>query len=363
VVAASTPDEEAQFIAEMILKLRDEGTPLSEIAVLFRATFHSQTLEFELTKRDIPYDYRGGVRFFERSHIKDVLSFLKIRANLQDEVSWLRVLRIQTGIGTETAGKIFNVVRNQPEASLQHSVLSQHGVLQIPERAKAGWNDFTKSVQMMFAAGDSPAESIRAIVKSPYGDYLDAEFPNAEERREDLEQLAVFAEKYDSIGGFAAEAALHEGFSAKGGSASGGGASGGDNDAEKIVLSTIHQAKGLEWDAVFVMHLFDGGFPNARAMNEPNGIEEERRLFYVACTRARKQLYLTYPIVGGGHEGYLHQISQFLRELPEEAFERMELRRETTVWKSDDFEEDSVELDGMGEVKKTTGFLRSVDEL
>jgi len=354
VVSSSTPDEEAQFIAEMILTLRDEGTPLSEIAVLFRATHHSQTLEFELGKRDIPYDYRGGIRFFERAHIKDVLSFLRIRANLQDEVSWLRVLRIQTGIGTETAGKLFERARtiSKLEDILQFDA-------SVGARAKAGWNDFSESVQAMFAAGDSPAECIRAIVKSPYGDYLDAEFPNAEERREDLEQLALFAEKYDRIGAFTAEAALHEGFAAE---RQGGGA----DEGEKVVLSTIHQAKGLEWDAVFVMHLFDGGFPNARAMTEEQGLEEERRLFYVACTRARSRLFLTHPIVGGGEHDYLHQPSQFLRELPEEAFERMEIRRETTVWKDADEADDTIELDRLGEVRPPAGdwrkrsFLRDV---
>lgn len=347
-VAASTSEEEAQFVAEMILKMRDEGTPLSAIAVLFRATFHSQTLEFELTKRDIPYDYRGGVRFFERGHIKDVLSYLRILANPADEVSWLRVLRIQTGIGTETAARIFSSIRGSENLGQA----MEAGSVAVPDRARSGWKDFLSSARSLVESGDSPAEAIRAIVKSPYGDYLDNEFPNAQERREDLEQLAVFAERYKSISGFLAESALHEGFSAQGGPASGGGA---DSDEEdRLVLSTIHQAKGLEWDAVFIIHLFDGAFPNARAMEEEGGIEEERRLFYVAATRARKKLFLTYPLMGGGEMGYLHERSQFIRELPDTVYDEVVLRHArqngTTVFRDDDGE-DTIELDGMGEPK------------
>jgi DNA helicase-2/ATP-dependent DNA helicase PcrA len=338
-VAAATDEEEAQFIAEMILKLRDGGMPMDEMAVLFRATFHSQALEFELTKRDIAYDYRGGIRFFERAHIKDVLSFLRISANPADEIGWLRVLRLQTGIGTETAGKIFATCRGAK--NLKEAMVA--GAAAIADRAKGGWNDFAACVNAMDKVGDVPAECIRAIVKSSYGDYLDNEFPNAEERREDLEQLAVFAEKYSSIFDFLAESALVEGFSVQGEPALGGGAA--DADVEKIVLSTIHQAKGLEWNAVFVMHLYDGAFPNAKAMEEDGGTEEERRLFYVACTRARKKMFLTYPITGGGSE-YLHQPSQFVRELPETVYEEIILRRAnsagTTVFKDDDFFEDDV---------------------
>jgi len=342
-VSAANAEEEAQFIAEMILKMRDEGVSMNEIAVLFRATFHSQALEFELTKRDISYDYRGGIRFFERSHIKDALSFLRIAANPADEVSWLRVLRLQNGIGTETAGKIFSLCRGA--ASLKDALLMDKGALS--PRATAGWNDFTKTLAAMLAESNKPSEAIRAVVKSSYGDYLDNEFPNADERREDLEQLAAFAEKYDSLESFLAESALHEGYAA------GRAGAGAGEDGEKIVLSTIHQAKGLEWDAVFVMHLYDGAFPNARAMEEDGGMEEERRLFYVACTRARKHLFLSYPMIGHGERDYLHQPSQFVHELPESCFERVELRRSpsagNTVFKDDFDDDDAIELDELGE--------------
>jgi DNA helicase II / ATP-dependent DNA helicase PcrA len=343
-VTAASAEEEAEFICAMIEKMRKEGTPLSEISVLFRATFHSQALEFELTKRGLAYDYRGGIRFFERAHIKDVLSFLRIHDNPADEAAWLRVLRLQTGIGTETAAKIFSACRDFEKLDEALSA----GAAAMSDRAKGGWNDFLDSATAVLKAEGSPSLAIRAIVKSAYGDYLENEFPNADERREDLEQLALFAEKYASIGAFLADSALTEGFNI--GSAGGGA---GDGE-EKIVLSTIHQAKGLEWDAVFVIHLYNGAFPHARAYEEDAGLEEERRLFYVAATRARKKLFLSYPLTGGRGEDYLHEISPFLRELPDTVYDEIVLHCAsvpgTTVFKDDFFEDEEIDVDDLSSV-------------
>jgi DNA helicase-2/ATP-dependent DNA helicase PcrA len=338
-IIAASAEEEADFICEMIDKLRQEGMPLSEVSVLFRATFHSQALEFELTKRGVAYDYRGGIRFFERAHIKDVLSFLRIHDNPADEAAWLRVLRIQTGIGTETAARIFSACRDFEK--LEEALNA--GAAAMSDRAKGGWNDFSDSATAVLKAEGSPSLAIRAIVKSAYGDYLENEFPNADERREDLEQLALFAEKYASIGAFLADSALTEGFNV------GSAGNGAGDDKEKIVLSTIHQAKGLEWDAVFVIHLYNGAFPHARAYEEEAGLEEERRLFYVAATRARKKLFLSYPLTGGRGEDYLHEMSPFLRELPPAVYDEIVLRRAsasgTTIFKDDFFEEDAIDLE------------------
>ncbi len=335
IITAASAEEEAEFICGMIEKMVKEGTPLSEISVLFRATFHSQALEFALTKRGLAYDYRGGIRFFERAHIKDVISFLRIRENLDDEIAWLRVLRLQTGIGTETASKIFSACRGFEK--FEEALAA--GAAGMGDRAKGGWNDFANSATSMIAAGGSPSDAIRAIIKSAYGDYLDNEFPNADERREDLEQLAVFAEKYASVGAFLSDSALTEGFNID--------ASASTNE-DRLVLSTIHQAKGLEWDAVFVMHLYNGAFPHARAYEEDDGLEEERRLFYVAATRARKNLFLSYPLTGGRGEDYLHEMSPFLRELPATVYEEIVLRRASasgsTVFKDDFFEEEEIDV-------------------
>lgn len=307
--AFADQQEEAVFIANNILELRDEGVKLDQMAVLFRAAFHSQALEMELAKRDIPYDYRGGVRFFERAHIKDVLAFLKIFLNKNDAIAWSRALNMQVGIGAVTAQKIVAAVQAQPA--------KEDGSWEFPEiklsaRARVGFADFMQIWESMTAAKKEPSELIVAIMQSKYREYLEAEYPDYRDRLQDLDQLALFAAKEKDLQRFLAEAIMQEQF----GAAQREGSI--DDGEEKLVLSTIHQAKGLEWEAVFVMHMSQGQFPNDRAMNERHGIEEERRLFYVAVTRAKKQLYLSYPITTmrsmmmGGPSMFLDEIDKRL---------------------------------------------------
>jgi DNA helicase-2/ATP-dependent DNA helicase PcrA len=316
-VPAVSARQEAHFISEQILQLRDEGVPLNKIAVLFRAAYHSQELEFELTKRDIPYDYRGGVRFFERSHIKDVLAHLKIINNPREEVAWYRVLGRQVGIGEVTAGKIYQRIREFKIEEIVKEDLSE--VLSV--KSEIGWQALTGLLKKLTAGESSdwrPEEIIIQIAKSDYRNYLEAEYPNWQERLEDLDQLALFAERYDDLNAFLAEVSLQENF----------GVERGHPDAsedEKIVLSTIHQAKGLEWEAIFVINLVDSAFPNQRALVEPDGEEEERRLFYVAVTRAQKQLFLSYPLTGSYSSMTLNMPSRFLDEIDVNLLETVKL--------------------------------------
>ncbi len=328
-VPAASPKQEAEFIAEMILQLRDEGIPLNKMAVLFRAAFQSQTVEFELTRRDIPYEYRGGVRFFERSHIKDVIAFLKVLSNPNDEVAWLRVLNLQVGIGSQTASVIYDQLIKQQNLP---QVLATF-VPNLPPRAQAGW----KSAQRTFAKlltqdyAHDPAPLIDSITKNDYREYLINQFPNFEERLEDLKQLAVFAEQYQSLEKFLAEVSLQESFGIAGAGES-------STDDEAIVLSTIHQAKGLEWEAVFVIHLIEPGFPNAKALQEEKGLEEERRLFYVAVTRAMTHLFLSYPIAADYRlmSMRMHEPSRFLREIDEGLLEKYEVSEEEETFPDGD---------------------------
>ncbi len=317
-VPAASPKQEAEFITEMILQLRDEGIPLQKMAVLFRAAYQSQTLEFELTRRDIPYEFRGGVRFFERAHIKDTIAFLKILSNPADEIAWLRVLNLQIGIGGQTAAAIYNQLAaagNLPQNIIQLTP-------DLPSRAQAGWVALQKTFRGLLTVdyAKEPSALVSAIRKGEYREYLANQYPNFEERLEDLEQLALFAEQYTELDKFLAEVSLQESFGIQ-------GAGEATKDDEAIILSTIHQAKGLEWEAVFVIHLVEPGFPNAKALDEDRGLEEERRLFYVAVTRAMTHLYLTYPIA----DDYrlmtmkMHEPSRFLREVDEELFEPYEV--------------------------------------
>jgi len=323
-VPVSSAGQEAEFISQQILTLREEGMPLNKIAVLFRATHHSQELEFALQKKDIPYDYRGGVRFFERAHIKDALAFLKVINNVKDEVAWLRILNLQEGIGDIIASKIYQRVRDYQ--NIEELMVGDLSDLLTP-RARIGWkglagifNDLRSKVKgLRIKINDQkPDAMIRIITKSDYQNYLEAQYPNWEERLEDLEQLAKFAEGYLDLNSFLSEITLQESFGVARGQPDAG-------EEERLILSTIHQAKGLEWEAVFVINLVDTAFPNRRALTEAGGLEEERRLFYVAVTRAQKHLFLSYPMVSDYSSMYLNTPSQFLQEIPEELLEEVKL--------------------------------------
>lgn len=305
--------QEAQYVAEQILALRNEGTALANIAVLFRASSQSQQLELELLKRDIPYEYRGGQKFFERAHVKDVIAFLRVAQNPKDEPAWLRVLGLQTGIGATTAASI--AVAMQVCDAFPQVVDTQH---RLPGKAKEGWAGFCGIANALIAASPAPAAMVRAIAQSSYQDLLEREYPNWRERLEDIEQFALFAEGYDNLAAFLADVSLYDDVLAMRQESS-------PRDEERMVLSTVHQAKGLEWDTVFLIHLADGAFPNRRALEEEGGIEEERRLFYVAVTRARRRLFLSYPLTMGFDEMVLNRPSQFLDEVSPRLLERVEL--------------------------------------
>lgn len=307
-VPCTSPKQEAEFIASMILQAQDEGLPLNKMAVLFRATHHSQTLEMELNKRDIPYDYRGGLRFFARSHIKDVVAYLRLLNNIGDEISWMRVLNLQIGIGSATVEKILTKIKTGKfKRFVDLADFNMDNLLN--SQALVGWKKLQKTIKQIAKVKDQNdvAGLIRTIAKSDYQDYLIAQFSDATQRLDDLEQFALYAAGYDSIKKFIDEVTLQEGFGVNKGKVD-------YSEEERLILTTIHQAKGLEWESVFIMNLVETGLPNQRALQEVNGLEEERRLFYVATTRAQKQLFLTYPIVGG-FDGYLNQMSQFLLEL------------------------------------------------
>ncbi len=402
--AFADQNEEAVFIAERILELRDEGVPLNHIAALFRAAFHSQALELELNKRDIPYDYRGGVRFFERAHIKDVLAYLRIFHNLADAIAWSRVLNMQVGIGPAGAQRIVEEIKvlsahhePHPDPLLDHTKWGDgegsdansspsptrsgemgevgRGSGNAPDivhlgsllsaRGQMGWNDFLQIWDKMWRSEmKSPVELIEAVINSKYAEYLENEYPDYRERLQDLEQLARFSERQPDLQQFLAEASLQESYSAR----QARRATTFD-DNERVVLSTIHQAKGLEWEAVFIMNLAAGQFPNDRALSERQGIEEERRLFYVAVTRAKKHLYLTYPLVGS-FESLLSGPSLFLEEISRDLLEEISLQGDTAFTDQSDavdgityVREDEPFHDSSFGQKKRKGFLREIDEL
>jgi DNA helicase II / ATP-dependent DNA helicase PcrA len=341
--------EEAEFIVSKIIELQDEEMDLRKIAVLFRAAYHSQALEMELAKNNIPYDYRGGIRFFERAHIKDVLAYLRIINNRADVVAWNRVLNLQVGIGAVTAQKIISQITSDLETE------EVFGNLKLSAKAKIGWNDFLQVYNKLIKEDEKrPSELIRKIVQSKYIEYLETEFPDYRDRLQDIEQLAVFADSQEDLNKFLAEATLHESY-AKNKTKDNINSS----DEDKIILSTIHQAKGLEWEAVFVINLASGQFPNDRALRENDGLEEERRLFYVAVTRAMKFLHLTYPL-SGGFNSFMQTPSMFLEEISKSLIDDHTFVGGGTVFIDPSDDVDDITYEPMDDDKPRTSFLMDI---
>ncbi|MFA5062383.1 MAG: UvrD-helicase domain-containing protein [Patescibacteria group bacterium] len=346
-------ESEAQFIVQKISESIDQGLPEKEIAVLFRAAHHSQMLEMELVKAGIPYDYRGGLRFFERAHIKDVLAYLRVMNNLADTAAWMRILMKEEGIGPSATAKLVEYIKKIADVDEIKNIGSEI----LGERAKQGWYNFTRIWEAMLETPKHPVKLIETIMSSPYKDYLEAEYIDSKDRIEDIEQLKIFANKYKDLEEFLAESSLQEGFNKNAlGKFS--------KNQDKIVLSTIHQAKGLEWAEVFLINLSGGAFPNDRALREAGGLEEERRLFYVAITRAKKHLFLTYPMAGGGWGDSSSSPSLFLSEISADLLEDHSLLSDSSTVLNDDSEDVHyfTEDDKPFRIKPGS-FLRSVEDL
>ena len=382
IVPAQDKIQEAKFIATRVLELRDAGVKLNRIAILFRAAHHSQMLELELNKYDIPYDFRGGLKFFERAHIKDVIAYLRLFHNLNDQVAWYRVLAMQEGVGPATSGKIMEIVRTCDNIEQLQKIKD----VKLSAKAKQGWWSLIQTINAMLdATPRTPSELIRSIIKSDqYRDYLETQHTDWRDRIEDLNQLAYFAQKNGDLEGFLAEASLQEGFSsAKSSVNTNTNTNANSNtsqtnttpdDEPSLILSTIHQAKGLEWDTVFVIHLLSPGFPNERAIKEPSGLEEERRLFYVAITRAQRKLYFTYPMSTGRETTVFEQPSQFLNEIDSELMDQdSNYVRPTTIYNdtaddsyddnNDNRDNDTIEYISEDQDWRSKSFLKNIDEL
>ena len=321
-VPCSDVEQQSAFVASRILELRDEGTSLEEIAVLYRSHYHSIELQLELTRRNIPYRVQSGVRFFEQAHIKDVISYLRIIVNPRDELAWKRILKMIPSVGNATANKIYE--------SLAHSenplALVKKDDFKYQPRSKQNWNNFVGLLEKITTDDNrnKPAKQIELILSGGYEAYLQENYENFEARLEDLKGLAMFAQKYDSTEDFLSELALlsTERFKEPTGIAGEDVISGGEED-ELLTLTSVHQAKGLEWKAVFLIWAAEGKFPSPRSLKEIDSEEEERRLWYVALTRAKDELYLTYPlmVVDYNRQTVLQKPSRFVMECPPALFE------------------------------------------
>ncbi len=316
-----TTQDQARFVAERIRDLEAGGVALSDIAVLYRAHFHSMELQLALTANGIPFLLTSGLRFFEQAHVKDVTAFLKFVANPQDEISFTRMARLLPGVGAGTAEKFWRTISGRMSGGF-----SSFGTLlecvKPGARTAAAWRQLRDTLDEIAPGGGPlhPPDMIGSVVKAIYEDYLKINFPAEEHERrgEDLATLASYAGGFEDLHEFLSSLALLTNLDTDEKSARRGRQETGD----QVCLTSIHQAKGLEWKVVFVIMLGDGLFPGARSLGTREALEEERRLFYVAVTRAEDQLFLCYPRERsfGGYNPTFYPPSRFLREIPRELF-------------------------------------------
>lgn len=373
-IPCSNVEQQSAFIASRILELRDEGVSLEDIAVLYRSHYHSLELQLELTRRNIPYRVQSGVRFFEQAHLKDVISYLRIIVNPRDELAWKRILKMIPSVGNATANRIYEAMvlqsgeedaetRRRGDAenydlidSESTEISNANNQLTVSPRPrvsasltltlppslnrlqnKQSWQEFVKLLEILTTDENrnNPAKQIELILTNGYEQHLQETFENAEARLEDLRQLVLYASKYDSTESFLSELALlsTERFKEPTGIVGEDVIQGGEED-ELLTLTSVHQAKGAEWKAVFMIWTAEGKFPSPRSLKEIDSEEEERRLWYVALTRAKDELYLTYPLmmIDYSRQTVLQKPSRFIMECPPVLFEVWSLEEETPTF-------------------------------
>lgn len=326
-IAVPTADayEEAEFLCQQILECHEQGVALNRMAVLYRNHHDSILLQAELVARGIQYTVRSGLRFFEQAHIKDALAYFRILVNPRDDAAWRRLLLLLPGIGQVKAASICeHLARAADPLGL---LATAETMALVPAKSKGFFAGMVADLNKIRASGPetNPAAAISALLEGGYPATLRVKYDRPDNRIADIEQLGVLAARYDSLERLIAELLLAGDVYGMDTLAE------GDNPAEILVLSTIHQAKGLEWSRVFVPRLIEESFPNYRGLGEPGGEDEERRIFYVAVTRAMDELYLTYPLLisrGGRGPSVIATPSRFLTEIDPALYEPVVLETE-----------------------------------
>jgi len=325
VIAAMDDREQAEFIIKRIHAIvNEEGVSPKEIAILYRSHFIALEMQLALTRHGIPYHITSGVKFFERQHVRDLIALVSFVYNPSNTLAWQRFVILLPKIGEKGAQKIY-------AAALDHARLMQKNFIDILETddvkskvakdAKDDWANFCASLKQVAEAMDTgtPADAVQVAIDGWYGDYMKGAYADYMDRLEELKGLVGFAAQLPSMQEFLTQVALLNGETSD---------KQVDPDAEAIKLTTVHQAKGLEFDAVFLIGAADGQFPTRRSI-EAGDVEEERRLFYVAVTRAKNELYICYPKVAtrAGPGGMMLSPSRFLQELPDDLYDELRIKR------------------------------------
>lgn len=330
VAVCSDPNQQAAFIAHRALQLRESGISLSQMAVLYRSHFHALELQAELTRRNLPFRITSGVRLFDQAHVKDLTAYLRFLANPQDETAFRRLAMMLPGVGRKGTDKLWsrfqNELRSQRENS--RSANSKGPILAtalqlcagaVPKKAVMAWAELATLIAQLEdqSTRNSPSKMLKLVLEASYDDYLRETYENYRFRKEDLDFLVAFANQFTSFEAFLAELALVANAETD---------SENDTDRDEMTLTTVHQAKGLEFGVVFVIMLCDGLFPSSKSMSNLETFEEERRLLYVAVTRAKDELYLSHPMfrwTNGGSE--YQKRSVLLDSVPRELYEDCQL--------------------------------------
>ncbi len=310
IIAATNENLQSKFIVEKILDLREEGVPLSDIAVLFRSSYFSFDLEIELNKADIPFQKFGGMKFIETAHIKDVLAFLRIAANPKDIVSWFRVLLLHEGVGPKTAQKI-----------LDDLAIAKLTIKSDPQSVRTfNYNDnIAKLFQLLYKLHTEkslPADKAELVMNYYFPLFKD-KYDDYNKRKKDIDIFINISENYRSLDTLLADMAIEPLINSV------IDLEADEKEDEFVTLSTIHSAKGLEWHSVFIIHVVEGFFPSSRSAESLEALEEERRLMYVAATRAKQNLFVTYPMNLYDREAgkTLSKPSRFISEMSSEVAE------------------------------------------
>ena len=295
--------EEAAYVVDKVLELREKGIGLREVAVLYRSSWHARFIETELLKRNIPYVVVGGLKFNERRHIKDVMAYLRVIHNPRDEVAWHRILNLVPGIGKTTASRITASIRNCGNMSAWSEF---DGKNYRPELRK---------LQRLMAAAEGIPGSVDQIIKAVieyYHPLLMEMESDHEVRMGDISVFQSLAKRYKSLEAFLTDFALEPPSRYFQNQTS---PLIDESEDSPLTLSTVHSAKGLEWHSVFIPHALDGLFPSARALGSFEELEEELRLFYVACSRAKEQLFISLPSSVQSFSAFFSYPSRFIRRI------------------------------------------------
>ncbi|HEY8932177.1 MAG TPA: ATP-dependent helicase [Rariglobus sp.] len=326
IVQAIDDREQADFILKRTRALiEDEGVAPGEIAVLYRSHFHALEVQLAFSKAGIPYQITSGVKFFERQHVKDLIAFVQFVANPRNESAWQRIAVLLPKVGDKGAQKIY-------AAAFDHAKLMQRDFIdalatddvktKVSKDAKDEWASFTASLKQIsdVMRTGKPESVVSTAIDGWYSDYMKGEYADYIDRMEELKALIGFASRFDDVAEMLAQVSLMNGETSE---------RHVDLPPDTVKLTTVHQSKGLEFDVVFVIGVADGMFPGRRAI-EADDVEEERRLFYVAVTRAKNELYICYPKVAtrAGPGGLLLTPSRFITELDQSLYEPLRIKRQ-----------------------------------